>query len=98
MDWRRYEHECAYGWQQDERIFGQPFYMIEYALAHMGALQLYQNACIDHPATWQSYREALALGRTRGLPGLFQAAGTDFPLRSGVVKSVADFLAATLRE
>ena len=98
VDWRRYEHECAYGWQQDERIFGQPFYMIEYALAHMGALQLYQNACIDHRATWQSYREALALGGTRGLPDLFQAAGTDFPLRSGVVKSVADFLAATLRE
>ena len=88
----QYEHECAYGWQQDGRIFGQPFYMLEYALAHMGALQLYQKACIDHSAIWQVYREALALGGTRRLPDLFQAAGADFPLQPEALKSVAGFL------
>ena len=92
VDWSRYEHECAYGWQQDGRIFGQPFSMLEYALAHMGALQLYQKACIDHSAIWQVYREALALGGTRRLPDLFQAAGADFPLQLEAVKSVAGFL------
>ncbi|MDQ2713347.1 MAG: M3 family metallopeptidase [Chloroflexota bacterium] len=97
VNWSSYEHECAHGWQQDGRIFGQPFYMLEYALAHLGALQLYQNACIDHQATWRMYREALTLGGTRRLPELFQAAGADFPLQPGVVESVAGFLATILR-
>lgn len=97
VDWSSYERECAHGWQQDERIFGQPFYMLEYALAHMGALQLYQQACIDHSATWQRYCEALMLGGTRRLSDLFQAAGADFPLQPEVVKRVAVFLTAQFR-
>lgn len=97
VDWSKYEHECAHGWQQDGRIFGQPFYMLEYALAHMGALQIYQKACNDHSTTWQTYREALALGGTQRLLDLFQAAGADFPLQPEVVKAVAGFLTATLR-
>lgn len=97
INWRGYEAECAHGWQQDERMFGLPFYMLEYALAHMGALQLYQKSCIDHRATWQAYQEALGLGGTRRLAELFQAAGADFPLQPGVVQSVATFLATTLR-
>jgi len=98
VDWGAYEHECAHGWQQDGRLFGQPFYMLEYALAHMGALQLYQKASLDHSATWQNYRTALSLGGTRPLVDLFQAAGADFPLQPGVVRSVAGFLATRLRD
>ncbi len=98
VDWGAYEHECAHGWQQDGRLFGQPFYMLEYALAHMGALQLYQKASLDHSATWQNYRTALSLGGTRSLVDLFQAAGADFPLQPGVVRSVAGFLATRLRD
>jgi oligoendopeptidase F len=98
VDWREHESECAHGWQQDDRLFGLPFYMLEYALAHMGALQLYQKASLDHNATWQAYREALSLGGTRSLLDLFQAAGADFPLHPKVVRSVADFLATQLRD
>ncbi len=98
VNWSKYERKCAYGWQQDERNFGMPFYMLEYALAHMGALQLYQKASIDHGSTWQRYREALMLGGTRRLLELFQAAGADFPLQPVVVKSVASFLATTLKD
>ncbi|GLV60642.1 oligoendopeptidase F [Dictyobacter sp. S3.2.2.5] len=96
VDWSQHKHACAHGWQQDGRIFSQPFYMLEYALAHMGALQIYQKASIDQRATWQAYREALALGGTRRLSDLFQAAGIDFPLQPEVVKKVAGFLADQL--
>lgn len=97
VDWHRYKDACAHGWQQNAGIFTQPFYMFEYALAHMGALQLYQKACLDHRATWQVYREALTLGGTRRLSALFQAAGADFPLQPEVVTSVAGFLDTQLR-
>jgi len=97
VGWRGFEHACAYGWQQDERNFGLPFYMLEYTLAHLGALQLFQKASLDHAATWHAYREALALGGTRPLLDLFQAAGAKFPFQPGVVQSVAGFLAARLR-
>jgi oligoendopeptidase F len=61
-------------------------------------LQLYQKACTNQHATWQAYRDALALGGTRPLPELFQVAGANFPLQPGVVKSVARFLATVLKD
>lgn len=96
VDWSKYAYECASSWQQNGQIFAQPFYMFEYTLAHMRALQIYRKACIDHATTWQTYRDALKLGGTRSLPDLFQAAGADFPLQPEVVKSIAGFLAPLL--
>lgn len=38
-----FERETATGWQQSLLIFTQPFYHIEYVLAQVGALQVFQN-------------------------------------------------------
>lgn len=40
IDWTGLEQERALGWQRVGLIFSAPFYQIEYALAHLGALQV----------------------------------------------------------
>jgi oligoendopeptidase F len=51
------------------------FYYIEYALAQLGALQVWRNALEDQEKAVEDYRAALALGGSKPLPELYEAAG-----------------------
>jgi len=66
------------GWHRKLHIFHVPFYYIEYGLAQLGALQIWRNALQDQAKAVEDYRHALALGYTRTLPELFDAAGATF--------------------
>jgi oligoendopeptidase F len=74
-DWTGLEEVRASGWQRKQHIFTSPLYYIEYGIAQLGALQLWQNAQLDEAGTVQKFRAALRLGKTRGLRDLFEAAG-----------------------
>ncbi len=69
------EAEVALGWQQSLLIHTQPFYQIEYALAQIGALQVFRKAQNDASSAIEHYRQAMALGNTLPLPALYQAVG-----------------------
>jgi oligoendopeptidase F len=59
-------------------LFGVPFYYIEYGIAQLGAIQVWLNYRADPRAAIDSYKRALALGASRPLPQLFEAAGIRF--------------------
>lgn len=75
VDWSGLDAERIARWYQQPHFFGNPFYYIEYGIAQLGALQVWRNSLRDGGAAVRQYREALALGATRPLPELFQAAG-----------------------
>ena len=77
VDWSGLERERAKGWQYFH-IFAVPFYMLEYAFAWLGAVQIWRNALDDPQAALKKYRAALALGGTKPLPELFETAGARF--------------------
>ena len=77
VNWSGLARERAKGWH-DGHIFDMPFYVLEYAFAWLGAVQIWRNALQDPQAALAKYREALALGGTRPLPELFEAAGARF--------------------
>ena len=77
-DYSGYERAQSYSWQRQLHLFEAPFYYIEYAIAQLGALQLWQNARKNRPATVRDYCRALALGGSRPLAELFHSAGTRF--------------------
>jgi oligoendopeptidase F len=52
-----------------------PFYYIEYAIAQLGALQVWRNSLEDQAKATADYRAALALGGSAPLPALFDRAG-----------------------
>ena len=77
VDWTGLERERAKGWQ-DYHVFAVPFYVLEYAFAWLGAVQIWRNALDDPQTALKKYRAALALGGTRPLPELFETAGARF--------------------
>jgi oligoendopeptidase F len=78
IDWSGFEEVRSNSWHRQLHIFLYPFYYIEYGIAQLGALQVWQRSRADRPAAVASYRSALALGGTRPLPELFEAAGARF--------------------
>jgi oligoendopeptidase F len=75
VDWSGLGQERIARWYQQPHFFSSPFYYIEYGIAQLGALQVWRNSLRDRGEAVRSYRSALALGATRRLPGLFEAAG-----------------------
>jgi oligoendopeptidase F len=86
VDWTGHEQARANLWHRQLHIFLHPFYYIEYAIAQLGALQVWANSKQDKPKALRAYQRALALGGSRPLPELFAAADCRF-----------DFSVSTLR-
>ncbi|MGE4601671.1 MAG: M3 family oligoendopeptidase [Planctomycetota bacterium] len=78
MDWSGIEEIRAHRWLRQSHLFGVPFYYVEYAMAQLGALQVWRNHRQDPDNAIRLYREGLSLGNTRSLPELYEAAGIRF--------------------
>ena len=91
VDWSGSEKERAKGWQQGV-IFQIPFYMLDYAMAYLGALQVWRNSLEDKEKALRRYREALSLGGSRPLPELFEAVGARFDFDREMVGELVQFV------
>jgi oligoendopeptidase F len=98
IDWSGLEAEHAAEWHKERLVYGMPFYNISYDFAELGALQIWRKAQQDRPATWQAFREALALGNTRSLPELFTTAGAQFPFEREALRDLAETVDQVLRD
>jgi len=78
IDWTGCEDARAARWQAQMHLFHAPFYYIEYGIAQLGALQVWQNYQRDPKAALAALLDAFALGGTRPLPELFETAGIRF--------------------
>lgn len=78
VSWTGYEEIRKTGWHRKGHIHGSPFYYIEYGLAWLGAVQIWNNALHDREQAIADYLRALALGGKATLPDLFSAAGATF--------------------
>ena len=67
-----------YFWQRQLHFFQVPFYYVEYGIAQLGALQLWQQSRRDPAKAIEAYFAGLRLGGSRPLPELFAAAGLRF--------------------
>jgi len=95
VDWSGLEETRATRWHAQLHIFEVPFYYIEYALAQMGAMQLWSNYRKDAQQSVGEYCQGLSLGGSRPLPELFSAAGLKFdPRGEQLPKLVAEVEAA----
>jgi oligoendopeptidase F len=97
VDWGGYDKARVNWWHRQLHIFIHPFYYIEYGIAQLGALQIWANSRRNKAQALGQYHRALALGGSRPLPELFQAAGCRFDFSSEtvqpLVKLVSDELA-----
>ena len=91
-DWDGLEAEKASGWLRKEHIFLEPFYYIEYGLAQLGAVLVWENSLRDQAAAVNAYRRALSLGATRSLPDLFRAAGAQLAFDADTLRRVVSLM------
>jgi len=92
VDWTDLQELHAVLWHKQLHIFEAPFYYIEYGIAQLGALQIWMNFRKDAKMTLSSYRQALALGGSRPLPELFQAAGIAFDFSEKTIAPLMKFM------
>jgi oligoendopeptidase F len=78
VDWSGHEQVRANLWHRQLHIFLHPFYYVEYGIAQLGALQVWFNSKKDKTRALEAYHRGLALGGSRPLPELFEAAGCRF--------------------
>lgn len=81
-----------YNWQRQLHLFEVPFYYIEYGIAQLGAIGLWQQFQKNREQALKNYTSALSLGGTRPLPQLFEAAGLKFDLSPAHIKELMAFV------
>jgi oligoendopeptidase F len=98
VDWSEFEVARANLWHRQLHIFLHPFYYIEYGIAQLGALQVWANSKRDKARTLGDYKKSLALGGSRPLPELFQAAGCKFQFDAATIKPLIQLAADELKK
>lgn len=76
--------------------FGQPFYIIEYGIAQLGAIRIWLNSLVDQSGAVAAYKRALALGGSRALPELFRVAGIPFAFDEPTIAAAVSETAAQI--
>jgi oligoendopeptidase F len=98
INWSGLEPQRLARWYRQLHIFLLPFYYIEYGIAQLGALQVWRNSLEDSEGATAAYRQALALGATRPLPELFEAAGAKLAFDETTFAELVDLVEQTLNE
>jgi len=92
VSWAGLETIRPYLWQKQLHLYEVPFYYIEYALAQLGAIAMWRNYRLDPSAALAGYQRALALGYTRPIGEIYEAAGIRFDFSTEYLQQLADFV------
>jgi oligoendopeptidase F len=97
VNWKGLEEVRASIWHRQLHIFTVPLYYIEYGIAQLGALQLW-NVMRESglAAALDGYRNGLSLGGSRPLPELFEASGIRFDFSGPTVERLMGAVSAEL--
>jgi oligoendopeptidase F len=98
IDFSGIEEYRDFHWHRVLHYFVVPFYYIEYGLAQLGSVQVWQNSLRDPAQALAQYKSALRLGGTSDLPGLYTAAGVRFAFDRGTFQQAVDGIAQAMDE
>ena len=83
MNWSGHSDFKEVSWQQQGHLYGVPFYYIEYGIAQLGSLQLWDTQLRDPQKALDDYARAMSLGGTKPLSELFSSADLKFNFDEG---------------
>ncbi len=92
IDFSGLESYRQYSWHRQLHLFEVPFYYIEYGIAQLGAIGLWQQYKENPEKAVGNYVNALRLGGTKTLPELFKAAGLQFDFSPAAIKELMEFV------
>ena len=88
--------ERGNAWQNVMHLFVVPFYMIDYALAQISALQYWVEDAENHENAWASYLKLCAAGGSMSYLELLNLAGRHNPFEPGSLKRIVPHIEAYL--
>jgi len=91
-------HAEGRGWQYEMHIYEVPFYMIDYCLAQIVALNFWTENQKKPQQAWDRYRRLIGFAGTKTFLDLIDDAGLPTPFEPDHVKIVADAAAAWLND
>jgi oligoendopeptidase F len=92
IDFEGLDEYRRFSWQRQLHLYEVPFYYIEYGIAQLGAIGLWQQYKKDPGSAIHNYIKALEQGGTRTLPELFSAAGLKFDFSPAYIKELMGFV------
>jgi oligoendopeptidase F len=92
IDFTGLDEYRRYAWQRQLHLYEVPFYYIEYGIAQLGAIGLWQQYKESSGMAINNYINALSLGGTQTLPELFKAAGLQFDLSPAQISKLMLFV------
>jgi len=92
IDYSGLETYRSNAWQRQLHLFEVPFYYIEYGIAQLGAVGIWMQFKKNRQLAMDNYCKALALGGTKTLPQLFEAAGLKFDFSPDRIKVLMEFV------
>jgi oligoendopeptidase F len=98
VDWSGLRQYREYGWQKQLHLFEVPFYYIEYGIAQLGAIGLWRQYKNNKEKALSNYMKALALGGTRTLPELYEAAGLKFDFSREHIRELMAFVSEEMEK
>lgn len=91
-DFTGFESARQWSWQGIPHLFIVPFYYIEYGIAQMGALQVYQRAKTEGFKALEQWLNTMKQGYSRSIPELYRQAGLSFEFYGDLSSKLIDFL------
>ncbi|WP_214860046.1 M3 family metallopeptidase [Exiguobacterium sp. s161] len=92
IDWSETPDWKGHAWMSVIHLFETPFYYIEYAIAQIAALQVYQHFTKDPDQTLKDFIAALALSQTHSIQDVYARAGVSFLPSDAEMKELMAFL------
>lgn len=96
VNWAGLEQFKTYSWQKQLHLFEVPFYYVEYAMAQLGAVAVWKKFKEDPKTGLEGYKKALALGYTKSISEIYEAAGIRFDFSAAYIRELADFVKAEI--
>ncbi len=92
VNYSGYEELVSTQWQDVLHFYHVPFYLIDYALAFVGAVQIWMRSQTEPQQAMDDYLAMLGLGNTRPLPELYATAGAKLAFDESSLGEVTAFL------
>ncbi len=96
MDYSGLEKEMKYQWHKQLHVFLYPLYYMEYGIAQLGALGIWNQSRNAPTKAIENYKFALGCGGSRSLSKLFNAAGLKFAMNQEAFEPLVEAISQEL--
>ena len=98
VDTTGYESEIGMSWAGTLHYFQVPFYLIEYSMSMLGALQLLENYQNNPEETVESYKKGASADYTQSIAAIYKETGVNFDFSAPTVKRMGEFLEKVIHD